>query len=53
MESYDALKNRLQDLKPFPTFKMVTTILQKILQNGFYDARSIERNQASIEGSFQ
>ena len=29
MESYDALKNRLQDLKHFPTFKMVNTILQK------------------------
>ena len=35
MESYDASKNRLQDLKNFPTFKMVTTILQKILQKQF------------------
>ena len=29
MESYDASKNRLQDLKHFPTFKTVTIILQK------------------------
>ena len=36
MESYDASKNRLQDLKNFPTFKTVTTtILQKILQKQF------------------
>ena len=32
MESYDASKNCLQDLKLFPTFRMIITILQKILQ---------------------
>ena len=48
MESYDASKNRLQDLKNFPTFKTVTTtILQKILQKQFLRC-SIDWKELSI-----
>ena len=45
MESYDALKNRLQDLKHFPTFKMVNTILQKRFLQCLIDREELSINQ--------
>ena len=45
MESYDALKNRLQDLKHFPTFKMVNTILQKRFLQCLIDREELSINR--------
>ena len=52
MESYDVSKNYLQDLQPFPTFRMVFTILQKILQKTVFmkldRSRGIEHQSKTL-----
>ena len=52
MENYDVSKNYLQDLQPFPTFRMVFTILQKILQKTVFmkldQSRGIEHQSKAL-----